>query len=129
MNHGNGIISKRSKYSVPLTTERLEAAIRSKGIKLFARIDHSGEAESVGLKMPPTQLLIFGNPKAGTPLMLAAPGIAIDFPLKALAWQDDQGAVGVSYNDPKYLQQRFGLPDDLIKNIAVIEPLIEQAVD
>jgi len=128
MNHGNGIISKRSKYSVSQTIERLEAAIRSKGIKLFARIDHSGEAESVGLKMAPTQLLIFGNPKAGTPLMLAAPEIAIDLPLKALAWQDDQGAVWVGYNDPRYLQQRFGLPDDLIKNLAGIEPLIEQAI-
>jgi len=128
MKAGEGIISKQSKYSVPETLDRVDALLRSKGIKIFVRVDHSGEAEKAGLKMPPTQLLIFGNPKGGTPVMLAAPTAAIDLPLKALAWQAGDGKVWLSYNDPEYLKRRFGLTDDQIKTIAGTGSLIEQAL-
>jgi uncharacterized protein (DUF302 family) len=127
MKSGDGIISKPSKSSVPETLDRLEAILRAKGITVFARIDHSGEAEKVGMKMPPTQVLIFGNPKGGTPLMLAAPTSAIDLPLKALAWQDSDGSVWLSYNDPEYLKRRFGVSDADIKAIAAASAVIEQA--
>ncbi len=129
MKSGDGIVSKPSKYSVPETLDRLEAVLRGKGITIFARVDHSGEAEKVGLKMPPTQLLIFGNPKGGTPAMLAAPTSAIDLPLKALAWQDGDGKVWLSYNDVEYLKRRFGLTDDAVKGIAGAGALIEQAAN
>jgi uncharacterized protein (DUF302 family) len=129
MKTGEGIISKASKYSVPETLDRVDALLRSKGIKIFVRVDHSGEAEKAGLKMPPTQLLIFGNPKGGTPVMLAAPTAAIDLPLKALAWQDADGKVWLSYNDPEYLKKRYGLTDDQIKTIAGTGSLIEQALN
>ena len=122
---GEGIISKASKYSVVETLDRVENVLRTKGIYVFARVDHSGEAEKVGLKMRPTQLLIFGNPKGGTPVMVAAPLAAIDLPLKALAWQDDDGKVWLSYNDPEYLKKRFGLTDEQIKTISGIGGLIE----
>jgi uncharacterized protein (DUF302 family) len=125
---GDGIISKASKYSVPETLDRVEAVLRERGIRVFARVDHSGEAEKVGLKMQPTQLLIFGNPKGGTPVMLAAPTAAIDLPLKALAWQDDDGKVWLSHNDPEYLKKRFGLTDDQIQTIAGIGSVIEQGL-
>ena len=129
MKAGDGIISKASKYSVPETLDRVDALLRSKGIKIFVRVDHSGEAEKAGLKMPPTQLLIFGNPKGGTPVMLAAPTAAIDLPLKALAWQDSDGKVWLSYNDPEYLKKRYGLTNDQIKTIAGTGSLIEQALN
>jgi uncharacterized protein (DUF302 family) len=128
MKTGEGIISKASKYSVSETLDRVDALLQSKGIKIFVRVDHGGEAEKVGLKMPPTQLLIFGNPKGGTPIMLAAPTAAIDLPLKALAWQDADGKVWLSYNDPEYIKKRFGPTDDQIKTIVGIGPLIEQAL-
>ncbi|HKF51346.1 MAG TPA: DUF302 domain-containing protein [Candidatus Acidoferrales bacterium] len=128
MKTGEGIISVPSKYSVPETLDRLTAALEAKGIKVFARIDHSGEAEKVGMKMPPTQLLIFGNPKGGTPVMLAAPTSAIDLPLKALAWQDAEGKIWLSYNDVAYLQGRFGLSDDDVKTISGIGALLESTV-
>lgn len=128
MNSSPGIISKPSKYSVPETLQRLQNILAAKGIKVFALVDHSGEAERAGLKMPPTQLLIFGNPKGGTPAMLAAPLAAIDLPLKALAWQDANGQVWLSYNDPAYLQQRFELSDDVMEPLAAVGALIEQAV-
>jgi uncharacterized protein (DUF302 family) len=123
-----GYISKLSPHSVPETIQRLSALLKSKGVAIFALIDHSGEAEKAGLKMRPTQLLIFGNPKGGTPLMLAAPSTAIDLPLKALVWEDADGKVWLSYNSPDYLQQRHRFPADLEKNIAAIEPLLTQAV-
>jgi uncharacterized protein (DUF302 family) len=126
---GDGIISKPSKYSVPETLDRVDALLRAKGIKIFVRVDHSEEAERAGLKMPPTQLLIFGNPKGGTPVMLAAPTAAIDLPLKALAWQDGDGKVWLSYNDPEYLKKRYWLTDEQIKSIAGTGSLIEQAVN
>jgi uncharacterized protein (DUF302 family) len=125
---GEGIISKASKYSVAETLDRVEEVLREKGIRVFARVDHSGEAEKVGLKMRPTQLLIFGSPKGGTPVMVAAPTAAIDLPLKALAWQDDDGKVWLSYNDPEYLKQRFGLTDEQIKTISGIGSVIEQGL-
>ncbi len=94
---------------------------------MFALVDHSGEAEKVGMKMPPTKLLIVGSPKAGTPLMLAAPSSAIDLPLKILVWEDAQGKVWLSYNSPEYLQKRHGFPQDLLPNIAVVETLATKA--
>jgi uncharacterized protein (DUF302 family) len=119
----NGIVNKPSEHSVEQTVEALTNMLRSKGVAVFALIDHSGEAEKVGLKMRPTKLLIFGNPKAGTPLMLASPSIAIDLPLKLLVWEDAQGKVWVSYNSPEYLRERHGLPQELMQNIAVVEGL------
>ncbi len=125
----NGIIDVVSHYSVPETLARLQSILQEKGIAVFALIDHSGEAEKAGLKMRPTQLLIFGSPKGGTPLMVAAPRLAIDLPLKALAWEDDQGKIWLSYNSPEYLQRRHGFPVELMKNIAGIGGLIQKAVE
>ena len=122
-----GIIAKASVHSVEQTVERLKSILQSKAITLFALIDHSGEAKKVGLKMPPTKLLLFGNPKAGTPLMLAAPSSAIDLPLKILIWEDVDGKVWVSYNSPEYLQERHGFPPALLENVAVVERLVAEA--
>jgi uncharacterized protein (DUF302 family)/uncharacterized membrane protein YidH (DUF202 family) len=119
----HGIIDKPSNHSVDETVDRAKNFLQSKGITLFALIDHSGEANKVGMKMPPTKLLLFGNPKAGTPLMLAAPSSAIDLPLKLLIWEDSQGKVWVSYNSPAYLQERHNFPASLLQNIAVVEIL------
>jgi uncharacterized protein (DUF302 family) len=128
MKSGEGVISKPSRYSVPETLHRLETILTAKGIKVFALVDHSGEAEKAGLKMPPTQLLIFGNPKGGTPVMLAAPTSAIDLPWKALAWQDAEGQVWLSYNDAGYIQRRYGLSDDVMKPLSGLSAVIEQAL-
>jgi uncharacterized protein (DUF302 family) len=122
-----GIIDKPSNHSVEHTVERLKNILQSKGVTLFALVDHSGEAEKVGMKMRPTKLLIFGSPQAGTPLMLAAPSIAIDLPLKILVREDDQQKVWISYNSPGYLKERHGLPQDLLQNIAVVETLATKA--
>jgi uncharacterized protein (DUF302 family) len=119
----DGIIAIPSNHSVDQTVEKLKGILQAKGVALFALVDHSGEAQKVGLKMPPTKLAIFGSPKAGTPLMLAAPSIAIDLPLKILVSEDAQGKVWVSYNAPAYLQQRHAIPQDLLQNIAIIETL------
>jgi uncharacterized protein (DUF302 family) len=124
---GKGIVDKPSNHSVDQTVDRLKNILQSKGVTLFALVDHSGEAEKVGMKMRPTKLLIFGNPKAGTPLMLAAPSTAIDLPLKTLVWQDERGKVWVSYNSAAYLQQRHGFPEDLLQNVAVVEALATKA--
>ena len=113
-----GLIRIASPYSVPDTLKRLQTSLESKGLKIFAIIDHSGEAAKVGLEMRPTQVLLFGSPKAGTPVMLAAPSVAIDLPLKALVAEDDQGRVWITYNDPEYLAKRHGIPPDLVKNLA-----------
>jgi uncharacterized protein (DUF302 family) len=126
---GKGIIDKPSNQSVDQTVEKLKNILQSNGVTLFALVDHSGEAEKVGMKMPPTKLLIFGSPKVGTPLMLAAPSVAIDLPLKILVWQDAQRKVWVSYNSPDYLKERHGLPDDLLQNIAVVEALAARAAE
>ena len=122
-----GIIDTPSNHTVDHTVERLKGILSAKGVTLFALIDHSGEAEKVGMKMRPTKLLIFGSPKAGTPLMLAAPRSAIDLPLKILIWEDDQGKVWVSYNSPDYVKERHGLPQELLQNIAVVETLAAKA--
>ena len=129
METNNGLLHVASPHSVPETLNRLESVLQSHGLTVFARVNHSGEAQKVGLTMHPTQLLIFGSPKAGTPLMVARPSIAIDLPLKALAWEDADGKVWLSYNSPQYLKERHGLPEDLWKNIAGIGPLIHQAVE
>jgi uncharacterized protein (DUF302 family) len=125
----NGIIDKLSHHSVGETVEKLKGILQSKDVTLFAMVDHSGEAKKVGMKMRPTKLLIFGSPKAGTPLMQATPSIAIDLPLKILIWEDGQGRVWVSYNSPAYLQQRHGIPPKLMQNIAVIETLAAKAAE
>jgi uncharacterized protein (DUF302 family) len=125
----NGLVHLASKYSVEQTMERLEALLQERGITVFARIDHSGEAAKVGLTMRPTKLLIFGSPKGGTPLMQAAPSIAIDLPLKALFWQDADGKVWLTYNDPAYLQHRHNVPPELLPNIAGVSALFAKAVE
>ena len=125
----NGIVDKPSNHSVDEIVEKLKQILQSKGVTLFATVDHSGEAAKVGMKMPPTKLLIFGSPKAGTPLMLATPSVAIDFPLKILIWEDTQGKVWVSYNSLSYLQERHGIPAELMQNIAVIETLAAKAAE
>lgn len=122
-----GIVNKPSAHPVDQTVEKLKAILQAKGVTLFALIDHSGEAEKVGMKMKPTKLLIFGSPKAGTPLMLSAPSTAMDLPLKILVWEDGQGKVWISYNSPEYLQKRHGFARDLLQNLAVVEPLAMEA--
>ena len=124
----NGIIHLSSPHTVLETLGRLEAVVQAKGIAILAMIDHSGDAAKAGIEMEPTKLLIFGNPKAGTPLMLASPSVAIDLPLKALVWQDKDGKVWLSYNSPAYLKQRHSIPDNLLPNIAGIEAICAQAV-
>jgi len=126
---GNGLFEVASPHTVDETVNRLESVLAERGVQVFAVVDHSGEAEKVGMKMRPTKLVIFGNPKGGTPVMLAAPTLAIDLPLKALVWEDENGKVWVSYNSPEYLQQRHGVPEDLIKNIAVAGALVAKAVE
>jgi uncharacterized protein (DUF302 family) len=128
-NSGNGIVRKLSNHSVDETVSKLAAILQAKGVILFALVDHSGEAEKVGMKMPPTKLLIFGSPKAGTPLMLASPSIAIDLPLKILVAQDGSGKTWVSYNASAYLKERHNLPADLLQNIAVVEALAAKAAE
>jgi uncharacterized protein (DUF302 family) len=125
----NGIVRKPSNHSVRETVEKIERMLDAKGIKLFAVIDHSGEAAKVAMKMPDTKLLIFGSPQAGTPLMLAAPTIALDLPLKILVSEDNQGKVWLIYNSHVYLRQRHSLPEELVRIIAVIETLAEKAAE
>ena len=125
----NGLIQVASRYPVDETVQRLRSFFEQKGLQVFSIIDHSGEAEKVGLKMRPTKVVIFGSPKGGTPLMVAAPTLAIDLPLKALVAEDENGKVSVSYNSPEYLQQRHGVPEDLIKNIVGAGALIAKAVE
>jgi uncharacterized protein (DUF302 family) len=128
MHTAPGIVTKPSPHPVPAILDRLAGILRAKGIAIFARIDHSGEAAKVGIAMPATELLIFGNPRAGTPIMLAAPLSAIDLPLKALAWEDREGKVWLSYNDPDYLKGRFALSDELVGAIAGIGSLVDHAL-
>jgi uncharacterized protein (DUF302 family) len=129
VNPESGIVTISSRQSVDGTVERLEALLQAKGVKLFALIDHSGEAEKAGMQMPATKLLIFGNPKAGTPLMLASPSVAIDLPLKILVREDDAGKVWISWNAPAYLQARHHLPQELVQNIAVVEAVAANAAE
>lgn len=124
-----GLIQVVSRFSVEETMRRLQGAFAEKGLQVFAVIDHSGEAGKAGMQMPPTKVLIFGSPKAGTPLMLAAPSVAIDLPLKALVAGDTQNKVTVTYNDPEYLRERHGFPAELTKNLAGAGALIAKAVE
>lgn len=124
----NGIIARPSKYSVSETISRIESTAQAKGIIVFARIDHSGEAEKIGMTMRSTQLLILGNPKGGTPLMNATPSLAIDLPMKVLAWQDADGKVWVGYNSPDYLQKRHGLTGEQAKPLGAPGGLIDAAL-
>jgi uncharacterized protein (DUF302 family) len=123
----NGLIHLSSPHSVLETFARLETIVQSKGLTIQARIDHSGDAAKVGLTMRPTKLLIFGNPKSGTPLMISAPSVAIDLPLKALAWEDEEGGVWLTYNSPSYLKERHAIPDTLLQNIAGIGLICAEA--
>jgi uncharacterized protein (DUF302 family) len=123
-----GLTTVVSPYTVQETLKRLEDLIVARGLKLFARIDHGGEAEKAGLKMNPAQVLIFGSPMAGTPIMVAAPTSAIDFPLKVLVWGSDDGVVHVTYNNPEYLGLRHGIPSNLLKNIMGVSALVEKAL-
>ncbi|HEX8036964.1 MAG TPA: DUF302 domain-containing protein [Ktedonobacterales bacterium] len=123
-----GVITKSSPHSVPETIERLQRTIHAKGLTLFAHIDHSAAAREVGLTMQEAHVLIFGSPKAGTPLMVATPLVALDLPLRALVWQDNDGHSWVSYNSTTYLAERYGIPDALTKNIAGIDALVDAAL-
>lgn len=125
----SGIISIPSNHTLDVTVNRIEQLLRDKGVRLFASIDHSGEAEKAGIKMPPTKLLIFGNPKSGTPLMLHSASVAIDLPLKLLVSEDKEGKVWVSYNSLQYLKDRHDLPEALLPNISVIEALAAKAAE
>jgi uncharacterized protein (DUF302 family) len=125
----DGLLQVPSRYSADETLNRLQSLFTEKGMKIFALIDHSGEAEKAGLKMRSTKVLLFGSPKGGTPLMVAAPSLAIDLPLKALVAEDENGKVSITYNDPQYLQQRHNVPADLIKNLAGAGTLIAKAVE
>jgi uncharacterized protein (DUF302 family) len=125
----HGMIHLASRYAVSETLARLESLLKAKGLTIFCRVDHSGEAEKVGLAMNPTQLVIFGSPKAGTPLMVASPMLAIDLPLKALVWEDAGGKVWVSYNSPEYLKTRHNIADDLLPNISGVGTLLEKVVE
>ena len=125
----NGLVAVASHYSVEETVNRLKAAFAEKGMQIFAVIDHSSEAEKVGLTMRPTKVVIFGSPKGGTPLMVASPSLAIDLPLKALVAEDAEGKVSVTYNDPEYLKERHGVPEELIKNLAGAGVVIGKAVE
>jgi uncharacterized protein (DUF302 family) len=127
--NGKGLIDIPSNHSVDETVTKLEGILQAKGITLFALVDHSGEAAKAGMKMRPTKLLIFGNPRAGTPVMLAAPSSAIDLPLKILVWEDDQGKVWITYNNPSYLQERHNLRSELLPNIAVTDTLAAKAAE
>jgi uncharacterized protein (DUF302 family) len=127
MQKEEGIVKIPSRHSVDETVDKLTTILKSKEVTLFALIDHSGEAEKVGMKMPPTKLLIFGNPKGGTPLMLASPSVAIDLPLKILVAEDAQGQVRISYNSAEYLKERHGFPQNLLQNIAVVQTLAAAA--
>ncbi|HEV8192598.1 MAG TPA: DUF302 domain-containing protein [Ktedonobacterales bacterium] len=123
-----GIVTKGSQFSVEETLSRLEAGIRERGLTLFAHIDHSDQARRVGLAMRPTHVLIFGSPRAGTPLMVAVPLLALDLPLRVLVWQDGAGKVWASYYAPLYLATHYGISNALIKNIAGIEALVESVI-
>ncbi|HUN72832.1 MAG TPA: DUF302 domain-containing protein [Steroidobacteraceae bacterium] len=123
-----GVIKLPSRHSVSAAVDRLEALLKERGILVFARIDFSGDAGRAGLRMPAEQMLIFGNPKAGTPLMVAAPTAGLDLPVKMLVWEASDGNVWAAYNDPQYVIERHGLPAGLAANLAAVVPLIERAV-
>src|SRR6266702_7354780 len=123
-----GILTRSSPFSVEETLEHLLEAIHSRNLNLFAHIDHSGEAKRVGFTMQEAHVLIFGNPKGGTPLMIASPLLALDLPLKVLVWQSEDKRVWVSTTSVAYLRDRYAIPQELVGNIAVIDAVIEQAL-
>lgn len=123
------LLTKPSKYSVPETIDRIEKAVMAKGMQIFARIDHGGEAKKVGLVMRPTELLIFGNPKGGTALMIARPTAAIDLPMKALAWEDADGKVWLTFNSPELLQKRHGIPVEIASSLTPVGAVLERAIE
>lgn len=125
----NGIASVESRHSVKVSIDRLDSLVRLQGITVFCRIDFAADARTAGLELPPKQLLLFGNPKAGTPLMQASPVVALDLPLKVLAWEDPRGKVWLSYNTPEYIKVRHRLPEELVKNIIGVETLVEKAAE
>ncbi|MGA2340271.1 MAG: DUF302 domain-containing protein [Terracidiphilus sp.] len=125
----SGIVDIASHHSVDATVERVRDILDARGVRLFALVDHSGEAEKAGMKMRPTKLLIFGNPKAGTPVMVAAPSIAIDLPLKILVWEDEAGKVWISYNSADYLRGRHNVPAELMQNLAAAEGIAAKAAE
>lgn len=126
-NQPEGIVNLPTHSSVDETVALLQSMLQEKGIQIFALIDHSGEAKRAGIEMRPTKLLIFGSPKAGTPLMLAAPSIAIDLPMKLLVWEDSSGQVWISYNTPEFLQKRHALPQNLAAALGAVEALAKNA--
>lgn len=127
---GSGtVVTKPSKYSVHETIGRIERAVTAKGMQIFARIDHGAEAKKAGLAMRPTELLIFGNPKGGTALMVAKPTAAIDLPMKALAWEDEDGKVWLTYNSPDLLHERHGVPTELTSKLDSVGKLLEATVE
>jgi uncharacterized protein (DUF302 family) len=127
--NASGIVDIASNHSVDATVEKIRGILEAKGVRLFALVDHSGEAEKVGMTMRPTKLLIFGNPKAGTPIMLAAPSIAIDLPLKILVWEDTDEKVWISYNSADYLRGRHNVPAELMQNLAAAEAIAAKAAE
>lgn len=124
---GNGLVHLKCGHSVPETIVRLESILGEHGLRIFARIDHSAAAAEAGLKMRPTVVLIFGNPSVGTPMMIAAPSLAIDLPFKALVWEDNAGSVWLTYNTPEYLKKRHGVPEALIGSLGGLANLVRQA--
>jgi len=126
---GEGLARVESKHSVDETVARLQELLRSKNVKVFTVIDHSGEAAEVGMEMHPTKVVIFGSPKGGTPLMLAAPTVAIDLPLKALVAEDDAGKVWITWNEAAYLRARHGFPEELLGNIEPVSGLLRKAAE
>lgn len=125
----NGIVSQPSHHSVDETIEKLKKLLEAKNVKIFALVDHSGEAEKAGMKMRPTKLLIFGNPKAGTPLMIASPSIALDLPLKMLVAEDTNGKVWISYNDAEYLRARHNLAKEFVQTLSAAGALAAKAME
>jgi uncharacterized protein (DUF302 family) len=124
-----GVTQLRSNLPVDQTVRKLEALLEAKGVRLFAVVDHSGEAARASLYMPPTKLLIFGDPRAGTPIMITSPSAALDLPLKILVSEDEAGLVWISYNTPEYLQARHGFPRELLRNLAAVEVLAAMAAN
>ena len=123
----SGVVRIPSSHTVAETVERLEGLLKERGVLIFARIDFSGDAARAGLAMRPEQMLVFGNPRAGTPLMQAEPAVGLDLPLKALAYEDPTGKTWVAWNDPQYIVRRHGLAAALAANLAAVVPLIERA--
>lgn len=125
---GDGLMNLECGHSVPDTIVRLESILKEHGLRVFARIDHSAAAAEAGLKMRPTEVLLFGNPSGGTPMMIAAPTLAIDLPFKALVWEDDAGKVWLTYNAPEYLKKRHGVPERLMGNLDALANLLREVV-